>query len=364
MKNKFIIFLLQIFLILLVCVSASFFVSVSVYNKYWKKTLQSFGLSQNTQNIDFINDNTQDKKSAIQKDFLADSLNNQVWILAKSRNSKSANILDKVYFNDNFIAYATVVTSDGWLISNNPIKDTSSLVIINNKNEIIPVEKILKDQFLGLSYIKINKTGLEPIAISDSSDLFVGENVYGISPNIYNYQNEASYNSIKNLHSRLINQKSDLIHKSSDIAIYGLLVNNFSDNMPVVNQESQLIGFSANLQGKTYLLPGIYVRSSMKAFFDNNNSIVYPTLNISYIDLSEVVLDSNLPKVGALVYDASKNPQLKKDDVIVSVNDERISELKTLNTILLDYKVGSEVSLTILRGSKEQKINTKLTSIK
>lgn len=351
-----------LFLGLIITFSSLFF----LYNSYFKERFVKVDKLITQKNIDFIDGSNQDKNSIDGlKDVISDSINSQVWLLAKVNNSKSQGVLDKAYFSDDFVGYVVVVTSDGWLLTSNKIDyQAKDLVVINNKNEIIPIEKLIKDSVLGISFIKINKSGLEPIAISDSSELSVGSDVYSIKPNLYNYQNEAIANSIRNLHSRFITNKSDLIHRSNNIVIYGMLKDYQEESLPVVNDRSQFIGFTTNFKNNTYLIGSRYIRNSIKSFFNNNNTVIYPTLNISYIDLSELVLGKDYPDTGAYVYEALKTSPLKKGDIITYVNDEKVNEIKSLSTLLIDYKPDTEVTLTILRSGKELKINTKLGILK
>ncbi len=365
MQKKSIIKNLSI-LILFILISA--LISYFIYNINFNKLVKKVDELLATKRINFIdeiNKNKETTKAILLKEVISDSIDNQVWLLAKVKNSKSSDILDQVYFDENFIGYAVVITSDGWLMTNNETLLTAKdLVIISNRGEIINIENIVKDPVLKISYIKIDKNNLEPIAIADHSEIYVGNEVYAISPNLYNYQNEAIYNSIRNLHSRFIDSKQDLVHKPKDIVLYGMLTNYLDQNFPIINKESQLIGLSTNFDGNSYIIPSKYIRNSIKTLFNNNLSIVYPTLNISYVDFSEVVLNSDLPKIGAFVYEAPRTSLIKKGDIITHVNDEQINEIKSLSTILIDYKPGTEITLTILRSGKETKINTKLEILK
>ena len=174
-----------------------------------------------------------------------------------------------------------------------------------------------------------------------------------------NYQHDILANSIKSLHTRSIKNRVDLVYQPGDV-IYGLLNSEIDDNLPLINNKSQFIGFSVNIDNQSYLLPSKYIRYSLTQLFKENNEIVYPSLDINYIDLSEVVLDNELANKGAYVYNVlnSKSP-LKKGDILVKVENDEINKVRSLNDILLDYKIGQEISVSLIRGAEE--IELKLT---
>ncbi len=346
-------------IILLVICSAIFVIVSIFYGIQMKKILSQYQSSVDAKRINFVNQDIKNTKNINAK--ILDSLNNQIWTLAKVKTSKSKEVLEQVYFNENFIGWVAVATNDGWFITNSPLTDYKNLVVISNKNEVINIESGYRDPILNIHYLKANKNGLEPIAIADPSGMIVGEDAYLIKPNLYNYQNEAMFNSIRNLHSRFINNKLDLVHKPDDFILYGLLNSYNEENLPIVNSEAQLMGFSVNKSGVSYFIPSRYLRYSIKSFFANNNKAVYPTTGISYIDLSEVVLtDQSLSKKGAYVYSVTKPSELQKGDIITYIGGDEINEIRQLNTILLDYGPDSKVSVTYIRNGKEQKTDITL----
>lgn len=351
-------FLSNLLIILVISLSAAFFVSTKIYNEYWYDMMLEVDELLQDKRLNLVEEIKANKNKS---ENIFHNLNNQIWLLADNSNVfKSSDVLSNIYYHDDFIGYAVVITNDGWLMTNDNIKNTKNLVLINNKNEIIEITDVVKDELLDISYLKVDKSNLEPIAIADSNMLEISETVYAIKPNLYNYQNEAIVNSIRNLHSRFIAKKQDLIYSPEDIVIYGFLNHSLDENLPIVNEQSQFIGFSRNFEDNSYLLPSKYIRYSITKLFDNKEGIIYPSLNISYIDLSEVVINADMPENGALIYSVLNNKELKKEDIIISVANEQINEIKCLNTLLLDYKVGDKVKLHIIRQNKEMEVDVVL----
>jgi serine protease Do len=358
MSKKF--FLLNLIIILGISLSAGFFISTKVYNDQWQDMMTKTEELLENKRFNLVEEL---KEPNILTESMAYNLNNQIFLVAKEKKLLKGDILDQAYLEEDSIAYAIVITNDGWLVTNTAVKKTDNLVIINNQNEIIEVVDLVNDPILGINYLKIDRTGLDPIGIIDSDNLEIGDIVYGIKPNLYNYQHEIMPDSIRSLHARLIESKLDLVYKSSDIT-YGSLNTYIDDSLPLVNDKSQFIGFSINLDTKTYFLPSKYIRYSLSSLFSGDNEIIYPSLGVDYIDLSEFVSISELPKKGALVYNVlDKKNLLKKDDIIIRVENDEINEIKSLNEILLDYKVGNEINLTLIRNGEEVEIKMLIQGI-
>ncbi len=346
---KKISFILNIIFVLLVSLSAGFFISTKVYENQWQTMMSKTQELLKDKRFNLV-DNLQNTKATTRS--MAYNLNSNIYLIAKEKQKIKGDILNQIYFNQDFIAPAIVASSDGWLITSSPLQADWNLVAIDNKHQLIKIKKIINDPILHINYLKVDRTDLNPIAIADSDELEIGDTVYELKPNLYNYQHELIDDSIANLGVRPIKEKTDLVYKSGDI-VYELLNRNIDSNLPVVNAKSQFIGFVLNFNHQSYLLASKYIRYSLKKLFNGVEKITYPTLGIDYVDLSELVIDNNLPKKGAFVYNVlDKKSVLQKGDIIMRVENDEINELRSLNDILLDYKIGSEINLTLIRNGK------------
>ena len=349
-KNYFVI---NLIVILALSLSAGFFISTKIYNDQWQEMMLQVEELLENRRFNLV----EKEDPRLLKESMAYNLNNQIFLVAREKSGLGKDILTQSYAEQDFLAYAIVATNDGWLITNTDIKKTDSLVIIDNENQIIKVQEVETDPVLGINYLKIDKTGLNPIAIADSNNLEIGEMVYAIEPNLYSFRHEIITNSIRNLHTRSIQTKSDLVYQADDI-LYGLLNNTLKKGLPVVNNKSQFIGFSVNFNEESYLLPSKYIRYSLTSLFSENRQITYPSLGIEYIDLSELIIDNDLPNKGALVYNVlDQKSFFQKDDIILKVENDEINELKSLNEILLDYQINDKIKLLLLRDGEEQELS-------
>ena len=351
MQRKY--FVLNLIIILALSLAASFFISTKVYYNQWQDMMLKIERLLEDRRFNIIEDL---EESQPLTESMTYNLNNQIFLVAQEKNQTGGDLLNQSYSQSDIQAYAVVVSNDGWLVVGQTMPNIHNLVVINDQNEIIPVTEVVFDLVLGISYLKIEETNLDPIAIINSSNLEIGDLVYGIKPDPHNYQHEIITNSIQNLDTRSIQNRADLIYHPGDI-IYNLLNNSMDNSLPVVNNKSQFIGFSINFAGQSYFLPSKYIRYSLNSLFNEDHQISYPSLGINYLDLSEVILNSELPNKGVYVYSVLNYPSpLQKGDIITKVENDEINEIRSLNDILLDYKIGSEVSLSLIRNRVEKEI--------
>jgi len=346
-------FILNLIIILAISLAAGFFISTKVYHDQWQDMMFKIEEVLEDKRFNLVDE-------LVPEDGLSENMifnfNSQVFLVAQKKDIASPDILLQTYFDDDFLASAVVITNDGWLITASFLEDYDDLVVITNEREIIPVQEIVSDPVLNLSYLKIDKGGLNPVAIINSGNLKIGQNVYAVRPNYYNYQHEIIDNSIRNLHARFLEKRTDLVYGAQDFS-YGLLNNYMEGDLALFNSKSQLIGFSDNQEGKTYLIPSKYIIYSFTSLFRGDKKIVYPSLDIRYIDLSELVLDNDLPSQGAHIYEVlDRASSFKKGDIITHVENDEINEIRSLNDILLDYQINDEINVTLLRQGQEMKI--------
>lgn len=72
------------------------------------------------------------------------------------------------------------------------------------------------------------------------------------------------------------------------------------------------------------------------------------------------VTDSSL---NVIYIDDNAKTDLKLKDIIISVEDVKVSSITDIQNIVKNYNVGDELSLTIKRNGKEMKVSTKLIDI-
>jgi len=146
------------------------------------------------------------------------------------------------------------------------------------------------------------------------------------------------------------------------IALADVLSSSFSAS-PVVNLAGEVVGIITEVDNEslTSVVPINQFRSIMLDVL-RDSEIIRPVLGISYIDLAHASgLQISRPDniiAGALVYQQpiagtpASNAGINASDIIISVNQEPLSEQLSLAQIILQYQPGDDVDLEIFRNGE------------
>jgi len=277
-----------------------------------------------------------------------------------------------------------IVSKDGIIFTNrHVVDDTKSeyLVILQSGEKLKP--KILaKDPLNDVAILKIEKTGLPTVELGDSSKIELGEEVIAIGNALGLFQNTVSKGVVSGL-SRAITAQSDFGLKKTKLR--GLIqtdaaINPGNSGGPLVNSQGKVIGINAAMimeaENIGFALP---INNAKKDLSDlkNYGYIRQPFLGLRYVCIDKELKDKfNLPtEYGALVIpepgirgfkqavlpgSPAKKAGIKEGDIILEVNNKKISKDTEIEEILQSVKVGDKISLKILRNNKEKTLKVAL----
>jgi hypothetical protein len=271
--------------------------------------------------------------------------------------------LEQALFSDkDYLGGATVVTSDGWLMSTDQvIKNDSPIIVLGD--HVYEIEELRQDQFTGVVFAKIDASFLQPVDFQLTNKLEVGERLFtniDLSQSI-----EHAFYTDYLAHDHYI--KNSFL--STDQVDYYLQLNNPSlpDNAlaaPYFNVKGDMLGLLYDLADESVLLPAEYLKQAVKHLLDNTERV---SLGVSYVDLEN---NSGFLRKGHIIYNPSLpaveynsvgfKAGLRLGDQIVAVNSDVVSDQKTLTSILQNYRLGDKVVIRILRNEVEQDIEVEL----
>ena len=158
-------------------------------------------------------------------------------------------------------------------------------------------------------------------------------------------------------------------------------VNPGNSGGPLLNAKGEVIGVislklvQTEVENMGFAIPIEYALSHIESL-EKGEEIVRPMIGISMINASDtyslyrsgIMLDSSITS-GVVVVDVSKDSgasksDLKKGDVIIELNDEKISNYAYLRYELYKYDVGDTITVKYLRDGKEHKTKITLTEYK
>ena len=255
----------------------------------------------------------------------------------------------------------------GYILTNqHVISEGVDIEIVTSKDERVKTEVLGKDEYLDIAVLKVDKKYASKIAtIGNSKDIKLGDTVFTIG-NPLGYRNTITSGIISGK-DRLVN-----VDKKDDEWLMKVIqtdasLNEGNSGGPLLNVNGEVIGIcSIKLQneGMGFAIPIEYAMNYIE-YIENNKEIKYPELGIKItesIDTTTLLqnnIDINQDNDGLVVLENNKG--LKKGDVIIEVNGNKVKDLLTLKCELYQYKVKDKVELTYIRNGMKKKIKINLS---
>ncbi|BCD60992.1 MULTISPECIES: DegQ family serine endoprotease [unclassified Nitratiruptor] len=260
-----------------------------------------------------------------------------------------------------------IISSDGYIVTNNHV--------INNADEItvtLPgddteykAKVIGKDSLTDIAVIKIDKKGLKAIKIADSSKIKPGDIVFAIG-NPFGIGETVTQGivSATNRNNVGINTYENFIQ--TDAAI-----NPGNSGGALVDSRGALIGINSAIitrsggnNGIGFAIPSNMMKNVVKKLIEKGK-IERGYLGVMIEDLKGDLKDVYKHQYGAVIVDVTKDSAaqkagLKRGDLIIEVNGEKIEDSNKLKTIIGSYPPGKEVTIKYERNKKLYTTKVKL----
>ena len=281
-----------------------------------------------------------------------------------------------------------ILSEDGIVMTNRhviPKGTTSVTVTLADGTKLDSVEVIGRtsdSDSLDVAFLKIkDKKGksLKPVKLGDSSKVKVGERVVAIGNALGQFQNTVTSGIISGYGRDVVaGDSTGDAETLTNLFQTDASINQGNSGGPLVNINGEVIGINTavaggnNTQNIGFSIPIDDVKGLVASVLEQGK-LVKPYLGVRYVSLTDdYAYRFNLnTKRGAYIapQDSGKSildnspaskADLKEKDIITKVNGLSIDEKTSLASALGRYKVGDEVTLTIVRDGKEQQVKVKL----
>ena len=265
-----------------------------------------------------------------------------------------------------------VISSDGYIITNKHVignNTTSVMVIAKDGTEYDDVKVVGRDPLNDIAFLKINNvSNLTAAEFGDSSSVAVGSRVIAIGNALGEYQNTVTSGIISGT-GRTITAQVD---SSSTETLTNLLqtdaaINSGNSGGPLVTLDGKVIGINTAIvedaQGIGFSIPTNETKGVMTSVL-KNGKVERAYIGVRYLTLTGALAKENKLSIseGAYLKGSSGSPAimsgspadkagLKEGDVIVAVNNVKLSGSIQLSSLISTMMPGDKVTLTVLRGS-------------
>lgn len=249
-----------------------------------------------------------------------------------------------------------IVSSDGYIVTNNHVIDGASAVKIIVAGEKEPVNATIvgKDATTDIAVLKIDRKNLPYVILGDSDMLQVGELAVAIGNPFGELAGSVTVGVISAL-DREVNISN---------SIYNLLqtdasINSGNSGGPLVNSYGEVIGITnakvSGGEGIGFAIPINDIKSVIEDLINNGYVAGRPVLGIGVVTVDQATADQYGWPLGAYVRQvdpksAAEKSGLKVGDIITKINEEAITSTEQVIKIKNSHKVGDSITMTVYRN--------------
>ena len=259
-----------------------------------------------------------------------------------------------------------IIRADGYIVTNNHvIAGASDVKVTLNNNKTYSAQVIGTDKATDIALLKIDETGLPTIPFGDSEKLRLGEWVLAIG---------SPYNLRSTITAGIVSAKGRSMPSDGEFKIESFIqtdaaVNPGNSGGALLNKAGELVGINTMIYSQTgaysgyaFAVPsnmvskivgdlidfGTVRRASLGVMMASVNDKIAEELKLSspkgvYID--EVMKGSAAEKAG-----------LKRDDVIIAMDDTEIATAANLQAKVNSYHPGDKAQVKFIREGREKTV--------
>ncbi len=264
-----------------------------------------------------------------------------------------------------------IISPDGYIITNNHvIKGAKKLEITLNNKESYKAEVVGVDESTDIALLKINKNDLPYLQIGDSDNLRVGEWVLAVGN---------PFNLTSTVTAGIVSAKARDIHISNNLNKIesfiqtDAVVNPGNSGGALVNVRGELIGINTAISSQTgsyigysFAVPSNIAKKVMEDILEFGN-VQRAYLGINYEELnSKTSKDFGVASTEGIIITrvidngAAKEAGLLANDIIVKMDQVKISKFSDLQGFLGSKRPGDIVAVSVLRNDEEKEMTVKL----
>ena len=266
-----------------------------------------------------------------------------------------------------------VLSQQGYLVTNaHVVEGAQSVTVQLTDNRSFQASLVGSDEISDLAVLHIPAEDLIPAVFGDSSALRVGDTVTAIGdPLGVEFRGSFTDGIIS-----AINRDVAVDGRTMNLIQTNAALNSGNSGGPLINCYGQVIGINtmkigvfantSGVEGLGFAIPSATVKDIVDQIINQGYVSGRPTLGISGDALSSFYQyyyrmppGLYITKVDSGSYAAYYG--IEEGDLLLSIDDHRITDMESLNTVLYNHQVGDIVTAVIYRGGQQYSVELTLT---
>ena len=258
-----------------------------------------------------------------------------------------------------------IIRPDGYIVTNNHVvAGATAITVTLNDNRQFDATVVGTDPVTDVAIIKVDATGLPTIPMGDSDQLRLGEWVLAIGSPLGAQLRGTITAGIVSAKGRSMPDNSGQFKIESFIQT-DAAVNPGNSGGALVNKKGELVGINTAIvsqtgaySGYSFAVPVNIVRRVVEDLIDYG-SVKRAVLGITMITVDKKIADEmKLSSVSGVYINevlkgsAAQKAGLLKDDVIVAIDGQKITDASSVQAKVGAYHPGDQADITYIRNGK------------
>ena len=261
-----------------------------------------------------------------------------------------------------------IVSKDGYIVTNSHVvRDSDEITVtLPDSNKEYKAMLIGNDQDSDLAVIKIDAKDIQPMMLGDSDNLKLGDVVFAIG-NPFGVGQSVTSGIISALNKNRVG-----INKYENFIQTDASINPGNSGGALVDSRGALIGINSAILTKSggnngigFAIP-VNMMKNIATKLITDGKVIRGYLGVSINDITKDLRALYNRDYGAIVLDVEYDSPaskygIQRGDLIIEVDDKKIKDASTLQTVIASLKPDEKVKMVIERNKRDINLNIVLS---
>ena len=260
------------------------------------------------------------------------------------------------------------------------IKSGDGFKVVNYKDEELDAKLLGSDEYLDIAVLRIDSSNIDMIAkMGSSANVDIGDTLFTVGAPLGKDFMGTITKGILSGKNRIVNIEISSGNFLMDTIQTDASINSGNSGGPLCNINGEVIGVNSSklvgdgIEGMGFAIPIDRVVEVL-SYLEQGKEIIRPYLGIQMTDIStlydsrnniNIEFNTDIKNGIVITYveegKAAYNAGLKKGDIIISVNDELVTDTLYFRYLLYKYNIGDDIKIKYYRNNKLEEVVLKLS---